>query len=107
MKTAIEVKGRRRRSILLTCTSTPNIIGRMATVFLTAPARRELDALPRDIHYRVAGILGRLERWPNVSGAKPLRHGLAGRFRIRTGDYRVQFHLQGATVIVEKIGHRD
>jgi mRNA-degrading endonuclease RelE of RelBE toxin-antitoxin system len=79
----------------------------MVSVVLTASAQRELDALPRDIHYRVAGILVRLTRWPDVSGAKPLRHGLAGRFRIRTGDYRVQFRLQGATVVVEKIGYRD
>jgi len=26
---------------------------------------------------------------------------------MRTGDYRVQFDVEGETVIVEKIGHRD
>jgi mRNA-degrading endonuclease RelE of RelBE toxin-antitoxin system len=26
---------------------------------------------------------------------------------MRTGDYRVQFHVRGDVVTVEKIGHRD
>jgi mRNA-degrading endonuclease RelE of RelBE toxin-antitoxin system len=25
---------------------------------------------------------------------------------MRTGDYRVRFHLEGETVIIDKIGHR-
>ena len=33
--------------------------------------------------------------------------GLAGSYRLRTGDYRLQFHVEGETVFVEKIGHRD
>ena len=76
-------------------------------MILTEQAQRELDELGRVIHFRVLGVLARLERWPRVSGAKPLRHGLAGRHRIRTGDYRVQFRVEGQTVVVEKIGHRD
>jgi mRNA-degrading endonuclease RelE of RelBE toxin-antitoxin system len=39
--------------------------------------------------------------------AKPLTGKLAGRYRIRTGDYRVLFHVRDEVVIVEKIGHRD
>ena len=42
-----------------------------------------------------------------MSGAKPLTGDVAGHFRMRTGDYRVQFHVEGERVIVEKIGHRD
>jgi len=83
------------------------MIARMAKVILTDQARRQLDGLGRAIHFRVLGILARLEKWPQVSGAKPLRRGLSGCFRIRTGDYRVQFRVEGQTVIVEKIGHRD
>jgi mRNA interferase RelE/StbE len=79
----------------------------MSKVVLSEQARRELDELGRSIHVRVLNILARLENWPQVSGAKPLRHGLAGRYRIRTGDYRVQFRIEGKTVLVEKIGHRD
>jgi mRNA-degrading endonuclease RelE of RelBE toxin-antitoxin system len=52
-------------------------------------------------------ILTRLEYWPDVSGAKPLRGKLAGYYRIRSGDYRVQIGVVGDLVTVEKIGHRD
>jgi mRNA interferase RelE/StbE len=59
-------------------------------------------------------LIVRLEQWPNVSGAKPLSGKLAGRWRMRTGDYRVQFRAErndaadgGWLVVVEKIGHRD
>jgi len=79
----------------------------MATVTITPAALAELADLPRDIVARVQRILVRLEDWPQVSGAKPLRGHLAGHYRIRTGDYRLQFHLSGDTVIVEKVGHRD
>ena len=32
---------------------------------------------------------------------------LAGHFRVRTGDYRMQFHVSGETVVIERVGHRD
>jgi mRNA-degrading endonuclease RelE of RelBE toxin-antitoxin system len=79
----------------------------MVTVIVTPQALKQADTLPRMIQGRVLRIVRRLENWPGVSGAKPLRHGLAGRYRIRTGDYRVQFHVEGGSLIVEKIGHRD
>jgi mRNA-degrading endonuclease RelE of RelBE toxin-antitoxin system len=75
---------------------------------LTSDARRQLDELPVAVHYRVLRVLERLTRWPHVSGAKPLRGKLAGRYRIRTGDYRVQFYVPNPNlVVVERIGHRD
>jgi len=78
----------------------------MATVVITPEALRQVERLPFPIQGRVRRIAVRLERWPQVSGAKPLSGNLAGRYRIRTGDYRLQFHLRGNDVIVEKIGHR-
>ncbi len=79
----------------------------MASVTLTSAAAEQLDQLPRPIHARVLRVLERLQAWPAVSGAKPLKGDLAGHFRIRTGDYRLQFYLKGPAVVVEKIGHRD
>lgn len=78
----------------------------MARVRLTGKAADDLEALPVAIHVRVSEILARLARWPEVSGAKPLRGNLAVRYRMRTGDYRVQFRVEGDVVTVEKIGHR-
>ena len=79
----------------------------MATVVIGPEAREQFENLPKSMKARVQGILERLADWPVVSGAKPLRHGLAGRYRIRTGSYRVQFRVAGDEVIVEKIGDRD
>lgn len=52
-------------------------------------------------------IVERLQRWPAVSGAKPLRGELAGLYRIRTGDYRIVFRVEGDSLVVERAGHRD
>ena len=74
---------------------------------LTSPAEKGLYALPKSIRCRVNGLLDRLEKWPAVSGAKPLRGKLAGHYRLRTGDFRVQFRVSGEDIIIEHIGHRD
>lgn len=76
-------------------------------VELTTEAAEQLKKLPRTIRSRVALIFERLEKWPHVSGAKPLSGRLAGRYRVRTGDWRIQFHLRGQAVVIERIGHRD
>jgi mRNA-degrading endonuclease RelE of RelBE toxin-antitoxin system len=79
----------------------------MADVVLTAEAAEQLEGLSNPIHGRVLKLLVRLEQWPQVSGARPLAGQLAGCYRLRTGDYRVQFRVAGETVTVERIGHRD
>jgi mRNA-degrading endonuclease RelE of RelBE toxin-antitoxin system len=84
-----------------------NIIECMVKVTVTPDALREIERLPRPIQQRILNVLIRLSRWPAVSGARPLRGSLAGRYRIRTGDYRVQFRLESDGLIVEKAGHRD
>ena len=78
----------------------------MATVILTAEALEQAQRLPKSIHARVLRLVERLKKWPDVSGAKPLRGRWAGWYRLRTGDYRVRFRVQGQKVIVDKIGHR-
>jgi mRNA interferase RelE/StbE len=80
---------------------------RVVEVVLTEPAERQLHELPSVIVDRMARLFDRLTNWPNVSGARPLSGDLAGRWRLRTGDYRLQFRVEGERVIVERIGHRD
>lgn len=79
----------------------------VARVSITPRAARELDELPLTIRGRVLAVFERLERWPEVSGARPLRGELAGLHRVRTGDYRVLFRVRGSEVIVERVGHRE
>jgi mRNA-degrading endonuclease RelE of RelBE toxin-antitoxin system len=76
-------------------------------VVVTSTALAEFTQVPRPIQARVLQLVSRLDRWPNVSGAKPLSGKLAGHFRLRTGDYRVQFRSEQTLLIVERIGHRD
>ena len=79
----------------------------MVRVELTPGAAEELSELPAIIQARTLKIIRRLRDWPTVSGAKPLRRNLAGHYRIRTGDYRIQFFLREQVLVIEKIGHRD
>ncbi len=76
-------------------------------VRLTATAREQLVQLPKSIRARMYGLLERLEKWPNVSGAKPLSGNRAGQYRLQTGDFRLLFRVVNNVVIVEQIGHRD
>lgn len=76
-------------------------------VEITPEALRQAEKLNEPTYSRVMAIIERLEKWPAVSGAKPLRNDLVGRYRLRTGDYRVQVRVEGTTIVVEKIGHRD
>ena len=79
----------------------------MARVTYERAAVEQLSELPNVVLARMANVVKRLENWPVVSGAKPLRGDLAGHFRIRTGDYRIQFRVVEDEVIIEKVGHRD
>jgi mRNA interferase RelE/StbE len=78
----------------------------MANVTVTPEALEQLTRLPRVIRERIGKLFQRLEAWPAVSGAKALSGNLAGWRRLRTGDYRVRFRVEGETVVVDKIGHR-
>ena len=79
----------------------------MARVTYERDAVEQLAELPNVILARIENIARRLQNWPAVSGAKPLRGDLAGHYRMRTGDYRIQFRVAGDEVIIERIGHRD
>jgi len=82
----------------------------MATVVLNDEAFLEVETLPLPVQKRMWNIIARLENWPAVSGAKALGGGLAGCYRVRTGDYRLIFRATDrtatATLTVVRMGHR-
>ena len=78
----------------------------MARVLLTAEGREDFEALPATVQQRVVEIFRRLEKWPAVSGAKPLVGEWAGCSRIRTGDWRVIFRVARPDLLVVRIRHR-
>jgi mRNA-degrading endonuclease RelE of RelBE toxin-antitoxin system len=79
----------------------------VAKVVLSEAAQRQLADLPVHLHAQAQAIIVRLAKWPEVSGAKPLRRNLKGHYRIRMGDHRVQFVVTGDVVRIERIGKRD
>lgn len=93
----------------------------VVAIFISAAAQAQFDDLPLTMQARMWRLVERLRNWPEVSGVKALRGDLAGRFRMRTGDYRMQFSVQSTTVaatrgraaateytiLIEKVGHRD
>jgi mRNA-degrading endonuclease RelE of RelBE toxin-antitoxin system len=79
----------------------------MPNVTLEEGAAEQLGELPKPIKSRMVELLVRLADWPNLSGVKPLRGNLAGHYRLRTGDYRLQFRIVAEQVVIERVGHRD
>jgi mRNA-degrading endonuclease RelE of RelBE toxin-antitoxin system len=65
----------------------------MPNVTLLYDAAMQLGDLPKPIKARMVELLVRLADWPDLSGAKPLSGKLAGHYRLRTGDYRLQFRI--------------
>jgi mRNA interferase RelE/StbE len=78
----------------------------MAKVEITAEAKRDFSKVPHGMQDRILAVFERLAQWPVLSGAKPLRGPLKGCFRVRAGDWRVLFRVQGQTVMVFRIDNR-
>lgn len=78
----------------------------MGKVVLKADAARGFEEAPTGMIRRINEALERLEHWPEVSGAKPLRGSLKGCFRLRCGDWRIVFRPVGDDVIVIAIDNR-
>lgn len=78
----------------------------MVQVLFSPDGKHDFDALPATLQVRVRRVLERLQHWPDVSGAKPLKAEWAGHYRIRTGDWRVVFHVVTPKLIVVRIQHR-
>jgi mRNA interferase RelE/StbE len=70
-------------------------------------AVREFKALDRGIQRRIATNIDELAANPFPPGAKKLQ-GSEDQYRIRIGDYRVVYRVDGkrVTILVLKIGHR-
>lgn len=74
---------------------------------ITPGTQREFEKLPTLVKTRVLKVFERLNNWPKVTGAKALKGPHAGQFRLRAGDYRVQFVVEPGDIVVVKVGHRE
>lgn len=75
-------------------------------VFIKASAAKELEAVPAKDRRRLATKIKALGSNPRPPGCEKLS-GL-DRYRIRQGNYRVLYEIQGEVliVLVVKVGHR-
>lgn len=77
-------------------------------IYLTPEAERQYVDLNKGVQRRIDELLDRLRHWPEVSGVVALWGAAKGHFRIKTGDWRVIFHIdEGArSVAIDSISHR-
>jgi mRNA interferase RelE/StbE len=73
----------------------------------TSSALRELHALDSQIQARVLPKIVGLQSNPFPSGSKKLQ-GMPGHFRIRAGDYRIVYRINGdrLVIVIVRVGHR-
>ena len=73
-----------------------------------APAAKELAKLDRQLQLRITGVIELLSIDPSPPGAKMLRGGEHGRWRVRVGDYRVVYTVDDGRllVLVLRVAHR-
>ncbi len=77
------------------------------TIEFSNSALRDFKALERAVQRRIASRIDALAANPFPPGAKKLQ-GEPDVFRIRAGDYRIVYRIDGkrVTVLILKIGHR-
>ena len=78
-------------------------------IIVQRSAEREFRKLPRDVQQRFVAALDFLREDPRRS--RPgcdvrLLSGLTNSWRLRVGDYRGFYVIEGMTVVFTKFGHR-
>ncbi len=74
-------------------------------VLVTRRAERDLSSLDKAALKRIGKSLKQLQDDP-LRRAKKLTSSDLGQYRLRVGDWRIIFDLNGREVIVLRIGHR-
>ena len=76
------------------------------TVLITKSAQKEFSKLPAFAQAQVTAKLAALALWPAVTGVKALQGALRGTYRVRTGNYRIQFTVSGDDLTVVSVDDR-
>jgi mRNA interferase RelE/StbE len=66
--------------------------------------RRDLRQLDADTHRQVVEVLEGLQEDPNRG--RKLTNVRIGQWRIRVGDYRIRYDIEGTRVLLYRIRHR-
>jgi len=67
-------------------------------------ALAQLRALPRDARRLIGGKIDRMQ--DDLAGDVKKLRGFKDKYRLRAGNYRVLFELEGGTIVVYDVGDR-
>ena len=78
------------------------------TIEISTPAAKALAKLEKANRLRIVGAIALLSVDPRPPGAKMLRGGEHGRWRVRVGDYRIVYAIEDdrLLVLVLRVAHR-
>ena len=78
------------------------------TIEISTSAAKALDKLGKANRLRIVGAIELLSVDPRPPGAKMLRGGEHGRWRVRVGEYRVVYEIEDGRllVLVLRVAHR-
>ena len=75
------------------------------TLLVTKPAQKDLEKLPSRDQVRIERALDSLQIDPFSGDIKRLQqHDVS--YRLRMGDYRVLFDVEGDVIVIRRIGNR-
>jgi mRNA interferase RelE/StbE len=74
--------------------------------YLQSVVEVDIPALPKSARERIRTEIERKLSTHPIEFGKPLQYSLKGCRRLRVGDYRVVFRIEGDCVVIVKIGHR-
>ncbi len=66
----------------------------------------DLAAVPKNIKDRIRHAVENRLMVDPISYGVPLRKSLHGYYKLRVGDYRIIFQIEGQHILILKIGHR-
>jgi mRNA interferase RelE/StbE len=74
--------------------------------YLESVVRDDIPALARPVRDRIRREIETKLATNPIEFGKPLQYSLKGCRRLRVGDYRVVYKIEGDCVLIVKIGHR-
>ncbi len=68
--------------------------------------RKDLPRLSAEVRQRIRKTVEQKLAYSPEQYGEPLRRTLKGYWKLRVGDYRVIYKIEGKTVVIFRIGHR-
>jgi len=73
-------------------------------ITFTVSAMRDIRKLAPDVEKRISAKIGRLA--DGLTGDVKRLRNFAPRYRLRVGDWRVLFNIEGDSVVIHHVSHR-